>query len=66
MLTLDQLNAADAAEFTRLLDGTYEHCPGSPRSPGRSALLRASRRWHNSSEPLSRPCARRRETTDWR
>ena len=27
MLTLDQLNAADAAEFTRLLDGTYEHSP---------------------------------------
>ena len=27
MLTLDQLNAASAAEFTRLLDGTYEHSP---------------------------------------
>ena len=27
MLTLDQLNAASAAEFTALLDGTYEHSP---------------------------------------
>ncbi len=27
MLTLDQLNAASAAEFTTLLDGTYEHSP---------------------------------------
>ncbi len=27
MLTLEQLNAASAAEFTRLLDGTYEHSP---------------------------------------
>jgi N-carbamoyl-L-amino-acid hydrolase len=27
MLTLDQLNAADQATFTALLDGTYEHSP---------------------------------------
>jgi N-carbamoyl-L-amino-acid hydrolase len=27
MLTLDQLNAATPAEFTALLDGTYEHSP---------------------------------------
>jgi beta-ureidopropionase / N-carbamoyl-L-amino-acid hydrolase len=27
MLTLDQLNAATQAEFTALLDGTYEHSP---------------------------------------
>jgi N-carbamoyl-L-amino-acid hydrolase len=27
MLTLDQLNTADRAEFTRLLDGVYEHSP---------------------------------------
>lgn len=27
MLTLQQLNAASAEEFTRLLDGTYEHSP---------------------------------------
>jgi beta-ureidopropionase / N-carbamoyl-L-amino-acid hydrolase len=27
MLTLEQLNAASAAEFTALLDGTYEHSP---------------------------------------
>lgn len=27
MLTLDQLNAASAAEFTALLDGIYEHSP---------------------------------------
>jgi beta-ureidopropionase / N-carbamoyl-L-amino-acid hydrolase len=27
MLTLGQLNAASAAEFTALLDGTYEHSP---------------------------------------
>src|SRR5690349_24850727 len=26
-LTLDRLNAASQAEFTRLLDGTYEHSP---------------------------------------
>src|SRR6201987_1351166 len=26
-LTLDRLNAAPQAEFTRLLDGTYEHSP---------------------------------------
>jgi beta-ureidopropionase / N-carbamoyl-L-amino-acid hydrolase len=27
MLTLDQLNAASAEQFARLLDGTYEHSP---------------------------------------
>lgn len=27
MLTIEQLNAASADEFTRLLDGTYEHSP---------------------------------------
>ena len=27
MLTLTQLNAATQAEFTALLDGTYEHSP---------------------------------------
>ena len=27
MLTLDQINAADRAEFVKLLDGTYEHSP---------------------------------------
>lgn len=27
MLTLEQLNTASAEEFTRLLDGTYEHSP---------------------------------------
>jgi N-carbamoyl-L-amino-acid hydrolase len=27
MLTLDQINAASAAEFVALLDGTYEHSP---------------------------------------
>src|SRR3982751_2544756 len=27
MLTLEQLNAAPAAEFVALLDGTYEHSP---------------------------------------
>ena len=27
MLTLEQLNAATPAEFTALLDGTYEHSP---------------------------------------
>jgi N-carbamoyl-L-amino-acid hydrolase len=27
MLTLQQINAASAAEFVALLDGTYEHSP---------------------------------------
>ena len=27
MLTLDQINTADRAEFVKLLDGTYEHSP---------------------------------------
>jgi N-carbamoyl-L-amino-acid hydrolase len=27
MLTLEQINAASVAEFTALLDGTYEHSP---------------------------------------
>ncbi|MEY5099768.1 MAG: 2-oxo-4-hydroxy-4-carboxy-5-ureidoimidazoline decarboxylase [Pseudomonadota bacterium] len=36
-LTLDQLNAASSAEFTQLLDGTYEH---SPWIAERAAALR--------------------------
>jgi len=36
-LTLDQLNAATPADFTRLLDGTYEH---SPWIAERAAALR--------------------------
>ena len=33
-LTLDQLNAATADEFTALLDGTYEHSPWIARDAG--------------------------------
>ena len=36
-LTLQQINAASVAEFTALLDGTYEH---SPWIAGRAAALR--------------------------
>jgi hypothetical protein len=44
MLTLQQINAADQAEFTALLDGTYEHSPWVAEAAW-AAPARALPRW---------------------
>ena len=43
-LTLEQLNAATQAEFTALLDGTYEHSPWVAEAAWGSAPSPAWRR----------------------
>jgi len=46
-LRLEQLNAASCAEFTRLLEGTYEHSPWI-----------AERAWPRSNGPWFGRCAK--------
>ena len=52
-VTLDRLNAASRAEFSALLDGTYEHSPWiaeQAAGPDRAELMIARRFFENTTD----------------
>ena len=61
-LTLEQLNAASAAEAVALLDGVYEHSPWIAEA---ALAQRPSNRWRTSSTPWCRCCRRPARTRSW-
>jgi len=58
MLTLDQLNAATPAEFTTLLEGTYEHSPWIAERAASSRPLRSLAQLKLALVKVVRDCGR--------